>query len=122
MPGGPAIPVEIQVEVQKLVDEFNQKNFSKASLLSKLIPAVNLKSGFATRFKGKVLYLDRIERGRPTSICRLTWTGSIDKWEFAIYKYSDNRYDPEEWFFPGADKVDGTVTGAMAAGMAAYPI
>ena len=122
MPRGPAIPLEIQAEVQKLVEEFNHKNFSKASPLSKLIPGIKLKRGFAARFKGKFLYLDRIERGRPSPICRLTWTGAMDKWEFAIYKYSDNHYDPEEWFFPGADKVDGTVSGAMAAGMAAYPI
>jgi hypothetical protein len=121
MPRCPAIPLEIQAEVQKMVEEFNHKNFSKASPLLKLIPGVNLKSGFAARFKGKFLYLDRIERGRPSPICRLTWTGSMDKWAFAIYKYSDNQYDAEEWFFPGADKLDGTVTGAMAAGMAAYP-
>ena len=90
MPRGPAIPLEIQAEVQKLVEEFNHKNFSKASPLLKLIPGINLKSGFAARFKGKFLYLDRIERGRPSSICRLTRTGSTDKWAFAIYKYSDN--------------------------------
>lgn len=122
MPRDPAIPLEIQAEVQKLVEEFNNKNFSKTSPLSKLIPGINRKSGFATRFKGKFLYMDRIERGRPSPICRLTWTGSMDKWTFAIYKYSDNYYDPEEWFFPGAEKVDGTVAGALAAGMAAYPI
>jgi hypothetical protein len=46
----------------------------------------------------------------------------MDKWVLAIYKYSDNQYSPEEWFFSGADKVDVTVTGAMAAGMAAYPV
>jgi hypothetical protein len=22
----------------------------------------------------------------------------MDNWDFAIYKYSDGRYDPEEWF------------------------
>jgi hypothetical protein len=46
----------------------------------------------------------------------------MDNWDFAIYKYSDNRYDPEEWFFPGEQFVDGTVTGAMKAGMIAYPL
>ncbi len=46
----------------------------------------------------------------------------MDKWIFAIYKYSDEVYDPEEWFFTGSEQVDGTVSGAMAAGMAAYPI
>jgi hypothetical protein len=46
----------------------------------------------------------------------------MDNWDFAIYKYSDNCYDPEEWFFPGEEFVDGTVTGAMKAGMKAYDI
>ncbi len=30
-------------------------------------------------------------------------------------------YDPDEWFFPGSESVDGTVAGAMKAGLAAYP-
>jgi hypothetical protein len=47
--------------------------------------------------------------------------GSIDNWDFAIFKYSDERYDPEEWFFTGANQVDGTVEGAMKAGLEAYP-
>jgi hypothetical protein len=46
----------------------------------------------------------------------------MDNWDFAIYKYSDDCYDPEEWYFPGAEEVDGTVTGAMKAGMKAYEI
>ena len=44
-----------------------------------------------------------------------------DRWEFAIFKYSDERYDPDEWLFPGSEHVDGTIEGAMQAGMAAYP-
>ena len=45
----------------------------------------------------------------------------MDGWEFAIYKHSSERYDPDEWFFPGAGNVDGTVEGAMEAGLEAYP-
>ena len=116
-----AIPLEIQTDVQKLVGDYNRKKIKKAAPLLRLVLGDHLNSGYAARFKGKFLYLDRIERGKPSPICRLTWTGAMDKWEFAIYKYSDERYDPEEWFFPGSEKVDGTVTGAMEAGMAAYP-
>ena len=43
------------------------------------------------------------------------------KWEFAIYKYSSEGYDDDEFFFPGAGNVDGTVEGAMLAGLEAYP-
>lgn len=45
----------------------------------------------------------------------------MNNWEFAIYKYSDERYDPEEWFFSGAGQADGTIEGAMRAGLQAYP-
>jgi hypothetical protein len=45
----------------------------------------------------------------------------MDTWEFAIYKYSDERYDPDEWMFPGAGDVDGTIEGAMKAVLEAYP-
>jgi len=121
MPRQPAIPLEIRVEVQKLVDEFNRKNFKEVDL--RMIFVGNTNSGYSARFKGKFLYLDRAEGGRkPSPICRLTWNGAMDQWIFAIYKYSDEVYDPEEWFFTGADQVDGTVSGAMAVGMAAYPV
>jgi hypothetical protein len=42
----------------------------------------------------------------------------MQHWEFAIYKYSDERYDPDECFFPGAEEVDGAIEGA---GLKAYP-
>jgi hypothetical protein len=51
----------------------------------------------------------------------LQYTGALERWDFAIYKYSDERSDPHEWFFPGSELVDGTIEGAMRAGLAAYP-
>jgi hypothetical protein len=108
------IPPEAQAEAQKLIDEFNRENFSDDDSRELGI------TGYSARFKGKYLYLDRDDMGRPSPICRLTWNGKMDDWDFAIYKYSDNRYDAEDWFFPGAGDVDGTVTGAMQAGMEAY--
>jgi hypothetical protein len=123
MPRQPAIPLEIRVEVQKLVDEFNRKNFKEVDPRLRMILIGNTNSGYSARFKGKFIYLDRAEYGRkPAPICRLTWNGVMDQWIFAIYKYSDEVYDPEEWFFTGAELVNGTVSGAMAAGMAAYPV
>jgi hypothetical protein len=46
----------------------------------------------------------------------------MDDWDFAIYRHSRERYDPEEWFFPGSQLVNGTIQGAMEAGLAAYPV
>jgi len=111
-----SVPPEIQAEVQTLIDEFNQENFSDDDF--KEFGNV----GYSARFRSKYLYLDRDDMGRPSPICRLKWNGKMDNWDFAIYKYSDNCYDAEEWCFPGEEYVDGTVTGAMKAGMEAYEI
>jgi hypothetical protein len=58
----------------------------------------------------------------PTLKRDTTYTGDTSKWEFAIFKWSTERYDPDEWFFPGSECVDGTVEGAMMAGLHAYPV
>ena len=122
MPQKQSIPLDIQAEVQKLIDEFNSVNLKEStSLLNAFFPSKK-KRGYSARFRGKYLYLDRTDRSEPLPICRLTWNGKMDNWDFAIYKYSSDKYDPEEWFFPGEEFVDGTVTGAMKAGMVAYEI
>lgn len=122
MPKKKSIPTEIQEEVQKLIDEFNKSELKEStSLLSTFFPK-KIERGYSARFKGKFLYLDRTDRYEPLPICRLTWNGKMDNWDFAIYKYSSEKYDIEEWFFPGEEFVDGTVTGAMKAGMIAYEI
>ncbi len=78
---------------------------------------------YFARFRGRFLYLDRMDHsGKPSQICRLGWTGDMENWDFAIYRHSRNFYDPEEWFFPGAGHVDGTIEGAMRAGIEAYPL
>ncbi len=100
---------DIQAIVKMIVANFNQTYLPKSI---KYIP----------RFKGANLYLDRSEHGRPASaICRLTFTGDIDTWSFAIYKYGCNQYDPNEIFLPGIDLLDGSIEGAMRCGMKAYP-
>jgi hypothetical protein len=121
MPRKPTIPLEVHDEVQKLMDDFNRKNF-KVSPMMRAFFGNKVKPGYVARFKGKFLYLDRTDHMKPSPVCRLTWNGQMDNWDFAIYKYSDNCYDAEEWSFPGANEVDGTVTGAMKAGMTAYPL
>ena len=122
MPKKPTIPIEVQEEVLKIVEEFNRKTFTgeQHPLVTALFGAT--KRGFAVRFKGKFLYLDRTDRRRPSEICRLTWNGKMDNWGFAIYRHSRNFYDAHEWMFPGANYVNGTVEGAMKAGKDAYPM
>ena len=76
---------------------------------------------YVPRYRGRFLYLDREDYGHRHPICRLEYTGEMDAWSFAISKYSDERYDDDEWFFPGSGHINGTVEGAMKAGLEAYP-
>jgi len=103
------IPEEVQGRVAEIVANFNREVLKGQEQL------------YVPRYRGGYLYLDRIDYGTKGPICRLEYTGDMEGWEFAIYKFSDGRYDPDEWFFPGVEYVDGTVEGAMRAGLAAYP-
>lgn len=104
-----AIPDEIKAQVEKIIRDFNLKVLKGPNRY------------YVARYKGNYLYLDLYEYGRVGPICRLKYTGKMDDWDFAIYKYSDDRYDPDEWMFPGSGHLDGTVKGAMKAGIEAYP-
>ncbi len=104
-----AIPKEVQAQVEEIIAQFNRKTFRRSDI------------GYHARFRGRFLYLDRDDLLGTSPICRLTYDGKMDNWDFAIYKYSDERYDPDEWFFPGENEVDGTIEGAMRAGLEAYP-
>ncbi|MBL7164545.1 MAG: hypothetical protein ISS57_18315 [Anaerolineales bacterium] len=103
------IPNEVRTEVGRIVADFNRKTFRNSGI------------AYSAHYRGKYLYLRRNEYGDPTPICRLTYTGDMQAWKFAIYKYSDERYADHE-MFPGMGEVDGTVEGAMRAGLQAYPI
>jgi len=72
-------------------------------------------------FRAAFFYLDRKEYRNISPVARLKYTGDINKWAFAIFKWSSETYDPDEWFFPGVQFVDGTIEGAMKAGIEAYP-
>ena len=106
---GTRIPAAIKTQVADRIAAFNRAVLQDPHVY------------YQPRYQGAFLYLDRHDYGRVGRICRLTFMGTLDRWEFAIYKYSDARYDPDEWFFPGAEQVDGTLEGAMRAGLAAYP-
>ena len=104
-----SIPKKVRKQVEAIVDRFNRDQLGDGDL------------PYAPRFRGRYLYLNRMENsGSVGPICRLEYTGSLKKWQFAIYKYSSERYDPEERMFPGEWFVDGTIEGAMKAGLTAY--
>jgi hypothetical protein len=56
-----------------------------------------------------------------TEIGRLEWNGDSEKMDFAVYKYSRDGYDANEFLFPGSNRLNGTIEGAMRAGFEIYP-
>ncbi len=99
------IPQTIKNNVANIIDRFNKENGCQ----------------YQERYRGEYLYLDKIDTHGPGQVCRLKFNGGEDDWSFAIYKYSSARYDSEEIFFPGEEYVNGTVEGALKAGLLAYP-
>ena len=103
------IPKDVKEKVEQIIEAFNQRKLRRDDCY------------YQARFKGKYLYLDRCDYGNVSPICRLTYTGNINDWELAIFKWGTETYDPEEWMFPGSGFVDGTIEGEMKAGIEAYP-
>ncbi len=104
-----AIPDDVREKVEEIVDRFNKNTLRSGDCYYEAI------------FRGKHLYLNRCDYGKTGPICRLTYNGKMDNWEFAIFKWSTETYDSDEWMFPGSGEIDGTVEGAMMAGLQAYP-
>ena len=106
----PKLTPELKAAIDAIVARFNVEELGNDPF-----------AHYVTQYRGAYLYLGHDYMGKFEPICRLTYAGAMHNWEFAIYKYSDDRYDPEEWFFPGMEEVDGTIEGAMRAGLLAYP-
>ena len=101
-------PQDVRAQVEAIVARFNQTVVR------------DRRTFFSARFRGQYVYLDRDDYGFAGPRGRLTWTGDMDHWEFAIYRYSNERYDPNEWF-DGVQHLNGTVEGALRACAEAYP-
>ena len=96
---------EVKDKVLSIVKKFNSIN----------------KTDYECKFRGEFLYLGRSDKyGGFGPVSRLKYSNKINDWDFAIYKYSSEGYDDRE-FFPGIEFLDGTIEGALKAGMSAYP-
>lgn len=104
-----SIPDDVKEEVSQIIERFNREALGGGDCF------------YVPRYRGRYLYLDRVDAGTKGSICRLGYTGKMEDWEFAVFKYSSEKYDPDEWLFPGGEHIDGTIEGAMQAGLEAYP-
>ena len=128
-----SIPKEIKNQVLEIVEAYNEKN----------------KTNYVMTFRGKFAYLSKFKEqttantfreillkkmGIPlsqspnpkvpmqeTKLGRLKYNGKMDNWDFAVFKYSREFYDPDEWMFPGAEELDDTIEGALKAGRKIYP-
>lgn len=103
------IPDKIKARVDEIVARFNQSELGDPNVF------------FSTRYRGKYLYLDRDDYGYVGPRCRLTYASDMDSWKFAIFKYSNERYAPDEWMFPGSEYIDGTIESDLKACVEAYP-
>jgi len=104
------IPEEIREKANTIIDNFNARVYKRKSGVE-----------FYAVYKGDFLYLNRKEGERDGPVARLRYNGKIDNWDFAIFKWSNERYDPDEFFFPGSEHLNGTIEGALKAGHDAYP-
>ncbi len=96
-------------QIYKIAKKQSQKNVKEYNK--------NNKTKYTIRFQGKFAYLDR----GSTHIGRLQYDTEIKEWDFAVFKYSSETYDPNEFMFPGYELLDGSIEGAMKAGMEIYP-
>jgi len=108
--GKKLIPDDIREKVSVIVAKFNQQELKTSDVR------------YIAKFQGRFLYLDRIAYGKKEPVIRMEYFKEINEWEFAIFKWSTEIYDTDEFFFSGSELVDGTIEGAMRAGMKAYPV
>ncbi len=125
------IPKAIQAEVLEIVEAYNKKHKktfqitfrAQYAYLSKTEPDMTnaLMKIFTERLGISPNQIPQTRsRKQETKLGRLKWTGDINKWEFAVFRYSREFYDPDEWMFPGAEEIDGTIEGALRAGEQIY--
>lgn len=105
------ITKEVIEQVWQIIKEYNETVYAKKDV------------EYFAEFKNNHLFLNRRElTGDISPIARLEYTGTMNDWSFAIFKWSIEDYDPDEDYFPGCQHADGTILGALIAGNEAYPI
>ncbi len=127
-----SIPKEVKEQVTQIVEDYNQKNKtnfhisfkSKFAYLSKIEQQDDIANFFMQQLAKKMgvsLDVPKQNTSIETKLGRLTYNGQIDNWDFAVFRYSNEKYDPNEFMFPGFGELDGTIEGALNAGMQLYP-
>ncbi len=104
--GKSKISTEVKEEIEEIIDQYN----------------ANAVGDYFVEYRGDKIYLKRLEvTGHISPVARLHYTGSLDDLDFAVYRWTTEKYDPEESFFPGSELFDGTILGAMKTGEKSCP-
>lgn len=129
------IPNEVKQAVQKIVTAFNQQqqtNFhisfrGQFAYLAKITTQqVDIANTFRQMLAAKmgINTTPTTNQSAPTietKLGRLKYNGQMDNWSFAVFRYSRETYDADEFMFPGAGELNGTIEGALKAGLQLYP-
>ena len=107
----PAISKEVKEQIEKRIEEFNNEE----------LELINEFYTYFATYRGKYIYLNMQKYDTVYPAGRLCYTGDLSDMEFAIYKFSSETYDPDEFMFPGCNHLDGTIKGALQACNMAYP-
>jgi len=89
----PKLTPDIKAQVDAIVARFNAEQLRDRPW-----------AHYVTTYRGAHLYLGHQRGGRVWPVCRLTYTGDMNHWEFAIYKYSDEHYDRRSGSSTGQEK------------------
>lgn len=127
-----SIPKEVKEKVLETVEAFNKEQDVSFIITFRgqfAYLAKTQKQPMANIFRKIIAQKMGIPLGRmpkqktakvETKLGRLKYNGQMDKWDFAVFRYSREFYDPDEWMFPGAEELDGTIEGALRAGQEIY--
>ncbi len=85
--------------INSALESFNQENGTKFQII----------------IRGRFVYVFVTDGEIETKVGRMEYHGKPDNWSFAIYKYSSERYHPDEVLYPGFFNLDGTIKGALKA-------
>jgi len=89
------IPEDILRNMSKIADTLTKKHRRNLSI----------------RTRGRFMYVD--EDGR--SLCRLKYIGKKDDWDFAIFKWSTERYSEDDFLFPSSGSAKALIETALEA-------
>ncbi len=104
------IKESVKIEIKEIIEKFNREKFASKDVF------------YFPKFKKNYLYLFINRYGDIDPMCRLKYNGKMTNWDFEIFKYSSETYTDDIFLMPGAEEVDGTIKGAMLAGLELYPV